>query len=139
MTAVRNTRSAISEELARAHRQVLDALVEGDRVTLDQLVDEDCDVIGPKGFILGKAEWIGAHSERIYEQVLLEVEDSRVTMHEGLAVRCDLQRSECLFKGETIAGLFRVLSVWKRSSTGWRLVAIQYTSVAPEAAPDSDR
>lgn len=49
-------------------------------------------------------------------------------------MRCDLQRSECLFHGETITGLFRVLNVWARTAEAWQLVGIQYTAVAPEAA-----
>ena len=124
----------ISEELAQAHRQVLGALVEGDRSTLEHLVSDDCQIVGPKGFMIGKDEWIGTHSEGVYEQVLLEVEQSQVTTYDGLAVRCDLQRSECLFHGETIAGLFRVLNVWRRAGASWQLVAIQYTAVSPEAA-----
>lgn len=125
----------LSEELTEAHRHVLDALVEGDQVTLERLVADDCQIIGPKGFMIGKDEWISTHSEQVYEQVLLEVEESQVATYEGLAVRCDLQRSECRFNGETIGGLFRVLNVWRRAPSSWQLVAIQYTSVAPEAAP----
>jgi hypothetical protein len=96
----------MSGELAQAPRQMLDALVGGDRASLEQLVAGDCQVIGPKGFMIGKDEWIETHSAGIYQQILLEVEQSQVTTYDGLAVRCDLQRSECLFHGENISGLF---------------------------------
>ncbi len=94
---------------------------------------------GPKGFMIGKDEWIETHSAGIYQQILLEVEQSQVTAYDGLAVRCDLQRSECLFNGETISGLFRVLNVWRPTESHWQLVAIQYTAVSPEVAPVSGR
>jgi hypothetical protein len=129
MTTVKD----VADELAEAHSQVLDALVRNDAEVLDRLVADDCRIVGPKGFLIGKQEWIEAHSG-LYEQVLLEVEHTELSVRDECAVRVDLQRSECLFKGETIKGLFRVLNVWSRAGGTWRLVGIQYTAVAPEAA-----
>lgn len=127
--------NTIEQELDRAHEEVLDALRSGDRAALDRLITPDCQVVGPKGFCIGKEEWIAAHTEDVYVQVLLEVEESQVREYGDTAVRCDLQRSECLFQGSTIKGLFRVLNVWVRQQGQWRLAAIQYTAVAPEADP----
>jgi hypothetical protein len=109
----------------------------GDPLTLDALVADRCQIIGPKGFLLGKAEWIEAHRGDVYQQILLESVEHDVQMYGDTAVRWDLQRSECLFRGEPIAGLFRVLSAWRRGRGGWQLVAIQYTAVSPEAQPAS--
>jgi hypothetical protein len=124
----------IADQLAQSHQRVLDALVDGDRASLFRLVADDCRIVGPKGFLLGKEEWIDAHDSSLYEQVTLEVEHTELTVRDDLAVRCDLQRSECLFNGETITGLYRVLNVWAREGEAWQLVGIQYTAVAPEAA-----
>jgi hypothetical protein len=125
---------SIADRLAESHQQVLDALVDGDRERLGRLVADDCRIVGPKGFLIGKEEWIDAHHSGVYEQVLLQVEHTELTVRDGFAVRCDLQRSECLFRGETIKGLYRVLNVWAHADEGWQLVGIQYTAVAPEAA-----
>jgi len=124
----------IADQLAESHRQVLDAFLDGDRETLGRLVADDCRIVGPKGFLIGKEEWIDAHHTGVYEQVMLEVEHTELTLRDDLAVCCDLQRSECLFRGETIKGLFRVLNVWARTDERWQLVGIQYTAVAPEVA-----
>ncbi|HET8666217.1 MAG TPA: nuclear transport factor 2 family protein [Nocardioides sp.] len=124
----------VADQLAEAHQQVLDALVDGDRTTLGHLVPDDCRIVGPKGYLIDKQEWIEAHDSGVYEQVMLRVEHTELTVRDDLAVRCDLQRSECLFRGETITGLFRVLNVWARDHDAWQLVGIQYTAVAPEAA-----
>lgn len=122
-----------SAELDRAYDQLLAALG-GDHDALQACVAERCQVIGPKGFRIGKAEWIASHSSDLYEQVSLESLDSETHFYGDTAVRSDLQRSECRFHGELITGLFRVLSAWTREDTGWQLVAIQYTALAPEAA-----
>jgi hypothetical protein len=125
-------------ELDRAYQELLHALG-GDPATLEARVSERCQVIGPKGFRVGKAEWISAHNGEVYEQIGLETLESDVQIYGGTAVRADVQRSACLFQGERIDGLFRVLSAWTREEAGWQLVAIQYTSVAPEAAATLDQ
>lgn len=127
--------ATVQNEVAQAHRRLLAALVDGDASALRRHLAPDCQIVGPKGYQIGTDEWVSSHSEQIYQQVLLEVVDSHVQHFGDSAVRSDLQRSECLFRGETINGLFRVLSVWVRHHGAWRLTAIQYTAVAPEAAP----
>ena len=125
----------VADQLAESHQQVLDALVDGDRERLGRLVADDCQIAGPKGFLIGKEEWIDAHHSGVYDQVMLEVEHTELSVRDGCAIRCDLQRSECLFHGETIEGLYRVLNVWARADDAWQLAGIQYTAVAPEAVP----
>lgn len=95
---------------APAHSQVLDALVRNDAEVLDRLVADDCRIVGPKGFLIGKQERIEAHPPR-----------------RPAALRVP-------FQGETIKGSFRVLNGWSRAGDVWQLVGIHYTAVAPEAA-----
>jgi hypothetical protein len=124
--------TTLEHELDRAHAEMINALIDGDTATLKRLVHEDCQIIGPKGFHIGTDEWIGTHASHVYTQVALEVESSEVRQFGDTAIRCDLQRSECLYNGETIKGLFRVLHVWVRDDD-WRLVALQYTAASPES------
>jgi ketosteroid isomerase-like protein len=125
----------IQTEVAQAHGRLLAALVDGDASALRRHLAPDCQIVGPKGYQIGTEEWVRSHSEQIYQQVALETVDSHVQHFGDTVVRSDLQRSECLYQGETITGLFRVLSVWVRHGGDWRLTALQYTAVAPEAAP----
>ena len=127
--------TTVRHEVAQAHRRLLAALVDGDASALRRHLAPDCRIVGPKGYQIGTDEWVSSHSEQIYQQVLLETVDSHVQQFGDAAVRSDLQRSECLYQGQTIRGLFRVLSVWVRHDGAWRLTALQYTAVAPEAAP----
>ena len=126
--------ATVENEVASAYDRLLAALVDGDSSALRRHLAPECQIIGPKGYRIGTEEWVSTHSDEVYQQVLLEVADSHVQHYGDIAVRCDLQRSECLFRGETITGLFRVLSVWARRAGAWQLTAIQYTAVTPEAA-----
>ncbi|WP_163510611.1 nuclear transport factor 2 family protein [Fodinicola acaciae] len=109
------------------------ALVDGDSAALRELVADDCRIIGPKGFMVATDEWIDVHASGVYEQVRLETVESEVIDHGDTAIRSDMQRSACVFQGERIGGLYRVLSVWLRTTSGWQLAATQYTAISPAA------
>jgi hypothetical protein len=109
---------------------VNDALLGSDWQTLGELIDTDARIIGPKGFIIDRDTWIGVHQGSDYQQVRLDVTESEVRQYDGAGIRFDVVESECLYKGETIAGRFRVTQVWVRKEVRWRLVAVQYTSAA---------
>jgi ketosteroid isomerase-like protein len=110
------------------------ALLRGDAGVLDNMVADECRIIGPKGFYINRDEWIGTHKDSDYEQVRLESRDVELRTYGDTAIRWEVQDSRCVYKGETIDGLFRVTQVWIRQTDRWRLAALQYTSL-PAAAP----
>ncbi len=125
-------------DLGTAYEEVVAGLRTGDQDLLRQRVARECRVVGPKGFLIDRDEWISSHDGQVFRQLGLETVESDVSRYDGTATRLDLQRSECLFHGEHIAGLFRVLSVWRDEPAGWQLRLIQYTAVSPEAETATD-
>jgi hypothetical protein len=117
------------------------ALLRGDAPVLEAIVADECRIIGPKGFFIDRDEWIGTHQDSDYEQVRLESRDVELQAYGDTVIRWEVQDSRCLFKGETIDGLFRVTQVWVRQAAAqqrgaeqpeagrWRLAALQYTAV----------
>jgi hypothetical protein len=75
-------------------------------------------------------EWIGVHKESDYQQVRLETSETDVHTYDHAGIRFDVVDSECTYKGETIAGRFRVTQVWVTDHQKWRLAAVQYTSLS---------
>ncbi len=111
-----------------AQEELIAALLRGDAHTLDPLVALDCRIIGPKGFVISKAEWIGTHQESVYTQVTLENIETDVRVYGDAAIRWDVQHSVCRYHGETIEGLFNVTGVWIRDDDRWQLISLQYTA-----------
>jgi Domain of unknown function (DUF4440) len=126
-------RHALPNSPTSAHDELSKALLAADELTLRRLVADDCQIIGPKGFHILKEEWIGPHVGNVYELQSLDVLESTYAVHDQSAVIVDLQQSACVFRGEQIDGLFRVLSVWRREPDSWQLAALQYTAVANAA------
>jgi Domain of unknown function (DUF4440) len=105
------------------------ALLASDWATLDELVAPDARIIGPRGFIIGRDEWIGVHKGSDYQQVKLEAGDTEVLAFDQAGIRFDVVDSECVYKGEAIAGRFRVAQMWVTDHARWQLAAVQYTSL----------
>ena len=125
-------------DLGTAYEEVVAGLRAGDQDLLRRRVARECRVVGPKGFLIGRDEWIASHDGQVFEMLALETVESEVARYDDTATRLDLQRSECLFNGEQISGLYRVLSVWRAEPAGWQLRLIQYTAVSPEAQTATD-
>jgi hypothetical protein len=123
------TSMTLTDTIEAAQQRLNHALVAGESATLSELVAPHCRIIGPKGFIVAKDEWIDVHSSGVYEQLLLRTVESELFDYGDTAIRSDIQQSECIYHGEYITGLFRVLSVWVRSEAGWQLAATQYTAL----------
>jgi Domain of unknown function (DUF4440) len=125
-------------DLGTAYEEVVAGLRAGDQDLLRRRVAPECRVVGPKGFLIDREEWIASHDGQVFEMLNLETVESEVARYDETATRLDLQRSECLFNGEQISGLYRVLSVWRAEPAGWQLRLIQYTAVSPEAQTAMD-
>jgi hypothetical protein len=123
------TSMTLADTIEAAQQRLNHALVTADPVTLAELVAPGCRIIGPKGFIVAKNEWIDVHSSGVYEQLLLRTVESELFDYGNTAIRSDVQQSECIYRGEYITGLFRVLSVWVRTASHWQLAATQYTAL----------
>lgn len=124
----------MEETIQDLQEQLNQALLKADKAVLDRLVDDNCQIIGPKGFKIAKDEWIDVHAGGEFEQIRLDVRDAELHLFGATAVRCDIMDSACRYHDELITGQFRVMQVWAQQAETWRLVAIQYTALAMGAA-----
>lgn len=106
------------------------AMLGADWETLNELVSADARIVGPRGYIITRDEWIGVHKESQYRQVRFETSETDVHTYDRAGIRVDVVDSECVYKGETIAGRFRVTQVWATRHEKWQLAAVQYTSIS---------
>jgi Domain of unknown function (DUF4440) len=109
--------------------RVNQALLASDWATLNDLVAPNARIIGPKGFMISRDEWIGAHQDTGYQQVRLDATDTEVHAYDQAGIRVDSVESECTYHGETITGRLRVTQAWMTEHGQWQLAAVQYTAL----------
>ncbi len=103
----------VAGTIAALQRRVNEALVVADAETLQALVAEDCQIVGPKGYMISRDQWARVREGGYdYEQILLYPVRENLVVHERAAIRCDVVESRCSFRGELIEGLFRVTQAW---------------------------
>jgi ketosteroid isomerase-like protein len=118
---------AMADDILELRRAFDDAELRGDADRLDALLADDFLSIGEQGYQLGKREWIDRHRDFRY----LSVETTELDVrHYGTTaiVRC-AQRSRATWRGEEMALAVRLSQVWIQEPEGWRLVAIQFSSL----------
>jgi Domain of unknown function (DUF4440) len=119
----------VKETVRSLQDRVNAALLESDWETLNDLVAPEARIIGPKGFMIDRDEWIGVHQGSEYQQVRLQPTETDLRTYDRAGIRVDIVDSECIYKGETHAGRFRVTQVWVSDHDRWQLAAVQYTSL----------
>jgi hypothetical protein len=108
-------------------RDFFSAELRGDAERLDALLAADFLSIGERGYQLGKREWIDRHGDFRYLSIKTTELDVR---HYGTTaiVRC-VQRSRAAWRGEEMALAVRLSQVWIQEPDGWKLVAIQFSTL----------
>jgi len=118
---------AVADDILELARAFDDAGLRGDAGRLGGLLADDFLSIGEQGCQLGKQEWIGRHAE--FRCLSLEATEVGVRGYDKTAiVRC-VQRSRATWRGEPMALAVRLSQVWIWRPGGWRLAAIQFSTL----------
>ena len=118
---------AMADDILELQRAFDDAELRGDANRLDALLADDFLSIGEQGFQLGKRQWIDRHAE--FRYLAVETTEVDVRRYDKTAiVRC-VQRSRASWRGDQMTLAVRLSQVWVQQSDGWRLAAIQFSTL----------
>jgi hypothetical protein len=82
------------------------ALLRSDGRTLDDLVSPTAAIIGPRGFMISRDEWINVHQSADYRQVRLETLWASVHAYDSAVIHCDIMDSECVYQARPSPAAF---------------------------------
>jgi hypothetical protein len=97
----------------------------GDRAVLSRLLTDDFASIGPKGFVMDKAAWIGRHSQ--FRYLALDVSEVDVRLYERAAIVRNKQHNRSLYQEKEMTIDVRVSQTWVQVKDEWRLAGIQFS------------
>jgi hypothetical protein len=119
--------TAVSDDILELERAFDDAELHGDAGRLGALLADDFLSIGEQGFQLGKQEWIVRH--RDFRYLSIETTEADVRRYDKTAiVRC-VQHSRASWRGDVMMLAVRLSQVWIQQPDGWRLAAIQFSTL----------
>jgi hypothetical protein len=129
MTEVATMETTMMESTIRELQQKFDeAELRADTETLAALLADDFLSIGPRGFVLDKAAWIGRHVHFRYDA--LDTSEVDVRCYEQAAIVRDVQRNRATYKDERVELAVRVSQTWVSQGGEWRLAGIQFSPMA---------
>jgi hypothetical protein len=104
------------------------AELDDDRDVLQELIAEDFQSIGPRGFVLDKEQWINRHDH--FHYAALETSEHEVRLYDGAAIVRNVQRNTGIHDGQESRYVMRVGQVWVNQLGKWRLAGIQFSPLA---------
>lgn len=107
-------------------RQLLDewaaAEVAGDTEVLHRVLADDFHGIGPVGFVLDKAMWLGRFAAGLRNDAL-SFDEAQVHLHGGSAIVVAVQDQQTHFGDMDTSGRFRVSIAVVREGTAWKVAS----------------
>src|SRR5437667_6840550 len=123
------------------HRAVIDQILElgqrwaaaehaGDADALEPLLADDFLLVGPFGFMLDKAHYLGSRRSGDLKHQSLMWDDVHVRDYGDAAVAVGSQTQRTTFQGRDASGRFRVTQVAIRRGDRWILAGLHYSPIA---------
>jgi hypothetical protein len=104
-----------------------EAELAADAGALRALLADDFRSIGERGFVLDKDQWIARHGD--FRYLSLETSDVEVNRYDHAVIVRGIQRSRATWRGDELNLRNRFSQVWVEQSDGWRLAAVQFSSL----------
>jgi uncharacterized protein (TIGR02246 family) len=108
----------------------------GDAAALGELLTEDFVGVGPVGFALSKAEWIGRHSRGLHYDAF-DTDEVQVRTYGDVAVAVARDTQHGTAFGHPVPEALRTTHVLVRHAGNWRLASLHMSFIAgtPGAPP----
>lgn len=124
--------AGLMEDIRTLQNQFDNAELNGDTSALQNLIAGDFLSIGPKGFVLDKAQWINRHKEFKYQE--LETSEIDIRLYEKTAIVRNIQSNKATYKDQHVELKVRVAQVWVNLEAQWKLASIQFSPMAEIAS-----
>jgi hypothetical protein len=118
------------DDLLKSRHDFDEADLRGDRVRLASLLMDDFRSIGERGFVLDKDQWMARHTD--FRYLSAESLDLQVSRYDKCAIMRDVHLSQAVWQGRTMTLRTRRSQVWIERPDGWKLAALQFSSLPQE-------
>jgi hypothetical protein len=118
------------DDLLRNKQEFDEAELHADVERVKSLLTDDFLSIGERGFVLDKNQWVARHADFAY--LSTESLEPDVRRYDRCAIIRDIHHSQATWRGQAMTLKTRRSQVWVEQPEGWRLAALQFSSL-PDA------
>ena len=111
------------------------AELKGDTATLAELLTPDFTGVGPRGFVLGKDQWLQRYASGDLVNTSFSWQDVSVRGYGDAAVAIGVQDGEAAYNGHPASGKFRVTQFLVRQDGTWRIASMHLSGPIPSGPP----
>jgi ketosteroid isomerase-like protein len=122
--------STLVSDVTAFEKEWSDAEVRGDRNALDTILTDGFVGVGPRGFVLTKAEWLDRHASGDLKYRSIDVADIELHSYGDAVLVTSVQSQDGSYQSHDIKGSFRTSQLMVRDGDRWRLASIQYSPIA---------
>jgi hypothetical protein len=115
------------DEILKLHHEFEEAELHADADRLRSLLADDFRSIGERGYVLDKDQWIARHGD--FRFLTVETTETTVSRYAHTAIVRAVQRGRATWLGKPITLNVRLSQVWIEQPDGWRLAAVQFSSL----------
>jgi ketosteroid isomerase-like protein len=116
------------EELAQAWAA---AELRGDAAALDRILADDFVGIGPRGFLVTKAQWLARFGAGGLRYDTFVFDELRVRFHGEAAIVTGRQTQTGSFQRQDVQAQLRAMLVFVRQRGAWQLAGLQLSPIMP--------
>lgn len=102
----------------------------GDTTTLDAQLTDDFVGVGPLGFTLPKAAWIGRYRGNGLSYDRFDLDELQTRIHDGMAVITARQNQQGTAQGHPLPEAARATLVLTEEDGAWRLAGVHLSYIA---------
>ena len=103
---------------------------DADRVTLDGLLTEDFLAVGPLGFLLTKADWLGRHASGDLRYTSFDLDEMTVRTHGDTVIVTARHTAQGTYRGNPIPEALRASLILVGVGQTWQLAGVHLSFMA---------
>jgi ketosteroid isomerase-like protein len=107
-----------------------------DAVALDGLMSDDCTVIGPRGFVLNRAQSLDRYRSGALKTAAFSWSDVSVREYGSTAVVVGLVSHRAAYQGQDASGRFRASFIAVQQDGAWKCAGLQFSGPIPDMPPE---
>jgi ketosteroid isomerase-like protein len=126
-----------TEQLKQLVDKWVTALLKGDANALSQMTADTFITIGPRGFLLGKEQWLEGFRTGDLRYESLTWDETSMWMYDEAAIVTGRDKQTVKYQGQPVETELRAQLVFVKQQGRWQLASQQYSPIAGPPNPPS--